>query len=255
MANSLNTITVDGVVYDAEQYAKDHPTVKANDELGKDAFLQLLVAQMKYQDPLDPQDNSEYVAELANFSSLEQMTNVNTKLEELATVINNIDTSVLVGQLSGMIGKAVNWTNTTTTPGSDGNSVTTTTTLAGMIKGITMSETANPMVIAEADGRTYKVAISDIINVFEVYDDPEAENQNSSEIEETSNTYTTAAQTSTNKSSQSTTTTSSTKTSSTKGNPTLMGAFTNASSSFSAPSDTATQKSGPTINGPFTYAI
>lgn len=45
-------------------------------DLGKDAFLQLLVTQMKYQDPLDPVDNSEMLAQLAQFSALEQMNNV-----------------------------------------------------------------------------------------------------------------------------------------------------------------------------------
>lgn len=46
--------------------------------LGKDAFLQLLVAQMKFQDPLNPSSNTEYVAQLATFSQLEQMQNLNT---------------------------------------------------------------------------------------------------------------------------------------------------------------------------------
>ena len=168
MANPLNTITVDGVTYDAEQYAKDHITTKANDELGKDAFLQLLVAQMKYQDPLDPQDNSEYIAELANFSSLEQMTNVNTKLEELATVINNIDTSVLVGQLSSMIGKGVNWNTTVTVPGEDGESTTKNETMTGVVRGVTLTDGGNPTIIAEIDGKGYKVSISDITSVYEL---------------------------------------------------------------------------------------
>mgnify|MGYP003297966215 CR=1 FL=1 len=44
--------------------------------LDKDAFLQLLVTQMKYQDPLDPSDNSEYIAQLATFSQLEEMQNM-----------------------------------------------------------------------------------------------------------------------------------------------------------------------------------
>ena len=106
MANSLNTITVDGVTYNAEAYAATQKTeAKKNDELGKDAFLQLLVAQLRNQDPLEPQDNSSYIAELAQFSSLEQMTNVVKNLEDMGKIVNNIDTSVLIGQLSGMIGK------------------------------------------------------------------------------------------------------------------------------------------------------
>lgn len=44
--------------------------------LDKDAFLQLLVAQMKYQDPLEPTDNTEYVSQLATFSELEEMQNL-----------------------------------------------------------------------------------------------------------------------------------------------------------------------------------
>lgn len=46
--------------------------------LGKDDFLQLLCTQMKYQDPLNPATDTEYVAQLAQFSSLEQMQNLNT---------------------------------------------------------------------------------------------------------------------------------------------------------------------------------
>ena len=98
MSSSFNTITVDGVTYDAAAYAATQKTeAKKNDDLGKDAFLQLLVTQLKNQDPLDPQDNSSYIAELAQFSSLEQMTNVVKNLEDLGKVVDNIDTSVLVG--------------------------------------------------------------------------------------------------------------------------------------------------------------
>lgn len=49
--------------------------------LDKDAFLQLLVAQMKYQDPLEPTDNTEYVSQLATFSELEEMQNLGSSMD------------------------------------------------------------------------------------------------------------------------------------------------------------------------------
>ena len=125
MANSLNTITVNGVTYDASTYSSSSAASSATSTstststssstaLNKDAFLQLLVTQMQYQDPLDPQDNSEYLSQLAQFSSLEQMTNVASALTGVSTLVNNIDTSLLVGQLSNMIGQNVQWTTTST---------------------------------------------------------------------------------------------------------------------------------------------
>ena len=49
--------------------------------LGKDDFLQLLVAQMKYQDPLEPTSNTEYISQYATFSELEQMQNMSGTME------------------------------------------------------------------------------------------------------------------------------------------------------------------------------
>lgn len=51
-------------------------TKTSNSSLDKDAFLQLLVAQMKYQDPLEPTSNTEYISQLATFSELEEMQNL-----------------------------------------------------------------------------------------------------------------------------------------------------------------------------------
>lgn len=51
-------------------------TREPNQELDKDAFLQLLVTQMKYQDPLNPMDNQQMMAQVAQFTALEQMKNV-----------------------------------------------------------------------------------------------------------------------------------------------------------------------------------
>lgn len=53
----------------------------SSSSLNKDAFLQLLVTQMKYQDPLEPTENTEYVSQLATFSELEEMQNMTGALD------------------------------------------------------------------------------------------------------------------------------------------------------------------------------
>ena len=53
-------------------------TKTSNSSLDKDAFLQLLVAQMQYQDPLEPTSNTEYMSQLAQFSTVEELQNINS---------------------------------------------------------------------------------------------------------------------------------------------------------------------------------
>ena len=174
MANAFNTITVDGVTYNAEAYAASNPTEKkANDDLGKDAFLQLLVTQLKNQDPLEPQDNSSYIAELAQFSSLEQMTNVVKNLEDLGKVVDNIDSSVHIGQLSGMIGKGVDWVETINEADEEGNPVSRSQAMSGVITGVTIVE-GNPAIRVAADGEIYSVDIANIGHVYDIEPEPEA---------------------------------------------------------------------------------
>lgn len=168
MANALNTITVDGVTQSLENYqaSKSQATNGDNSTLGKDAFLQLLVTQMKYQDPLDPQDNGEYLAQLAQFSALEQMTNVAEGLGDVSKLVSNIDTSVLVGQLSNMIGKDVQWIKESTSTDENGKSVTSKETFEGKVTGVSISD-GSPTIIAESGGKTYQVAIANVSRIGE----------------------------------------------------------------------------------------
>lgn len=73
----------DGKIVDPTASANSLSTTnkKSNSSLDKEAFLQLLVAQMKYQDPLEPTSNTEYIAQFATFSELEQMQNMSATLE------------------------------------------------------------------------------------------------------------------------------------------------------------------------------
>lgn len=59
---------------------KSSAAEKSTSGLGKEAFLQLLVAQMQYQDPLEPMDNTEYISQLATFSQLEAIQNMTDKV-------------------------------------------------------------------------------------------------------------------------------------------------------------------------------
>jgi flagellar basal-body rod modification protein FlgD len=69
--------------------------------LGRDAFLKLLVAQLKHQDPLKPQDNAQFVAELAQFSSLEQAMGMNDRLDLLSMQSQGLQNS----QVVALVGK------------------------------------------------------------------------------------------------------------------------------------------------------
>ncbi len=60
---------------------KPSQAVRSGDSLGKDDFLKLLLIQLQNQDPSNPVDDREFIAQMATFSSLEQMTNMNKTLE------------------------------------------------------------------------------------------------------------------------------------------------------------------------------
>lgn len=56
-------------------------------DLGQDAFLRLLTTQLQNQDPTKPQDNGEFIAQLATFSQLEKLTTISAKLDQIGTAL------------------------------------------------------------------------------------------------------------------------------------------------------------------------
>lgn len=121
-----------------ESTAKDRT---GTSELGKDAFLQLLVAQMRYQDPLNPTSDTEYISQLAQFSQLEQ-------LQNLAATNENT-------QMLSMIGKEVG----VSVENADG----TLTLKEGTVSGVTVS---GGKAYIEVDGNLY-----DTEHLVQVYKD------------------------------------------------------------------------------------
>jgi flagellar basal-body rod modification protein FlgD len=73
-------------------------STSSSSDLDKDAFLQLLVTQMQNQNPLDPMDSTEFVSQLATFSSLEQMTTMNENMTSLISQQTFSNTASMLGK-------------------------------------------------------------------------------------------------------------------------------------------------------------
>jgi flagellar basal-body rod modification protein FlgD len=68
-------------------------TSKTADPLGRDAFLNLLVTQLQHQDPLQPQADGAFLAQLAQFSSLEQLQGIQDQLAQMKALMEAVKTS------------------------------------------------------------------------------------------------------------------------------------------------------------------
>jgi flagellar basal-body rod modification protein FlgD len=115
----------------------------ADNLLGKDDFLRLFVTQMKYQNPLNPMDNTEFTAQLAQFSSLEQLTNINSQLTDLLSYQNSLHNTLT----ASFIGKNVKFS------GDQAG--------AGTVTGISFENNATYLII---DGQT-KISLGDITEI------------------------------------------------------------------------------------------
>ena len=118
-------------------YSQATQTVDRNDQMGKEVFMQLLVAQMRYQDPSNPMDSGQMMAQTATFTQVE-------KLEELATQ----NAAMLVLQEASTAGAMVGRTATYTD--SDGSKVT------GKISAVRLAQ-ANQEAVAVIGGKDVPV--------------------------------------------------------------------------------------------------
>src|SRR3954449_4971913 len=116
MAIDPTTSSTSTTATDAANKAKADKNV-----LGKDDFLKLMVAQMKNQDPMNPSDDKDNIAQMAQFSSLEQITNLANATQELANRMS-------LTQNVGLIGHNVTYA------GADG------TTVSGTVDGLSLDK-------------------------------------------------------------------------------------------------------------------
>ncbi|HEX3031763.1 MAG TPA: flagellar hook capping FlgD N-terminal domain-containing protein [Bacillota bacterium] len=151
--NSNNIKAVDLSQYQYQGNVKPSAT---GSELGKDAFLELLVTQLRYQDPLSPTDNKEFIAQMAQFTSLEQMQNMTQGFSGL--------------QAAGMLGKTVR----AEVKDSTGSGLTR--TVAGMV-------TATQVV----SGKTKLVVNGELVDLTDVKEVAQTETARSSDIVQMSN--------------------------------------------------------------------
>lgn len=137
-------------------------TDKDKSILGKDDFLKILITELKYQDPLEPMDSKESIAQMASFSALEQMQNLNKGFENMASSITNqLIPSIMLQQASSMIGKEVAYVNPELNEDTPEDQVV----LTGQVGSVAMFEGRPVYVIGK-----HKVELSDIVEMGQAPD-------------------------------------------------------------------------------------
>lgn len=137
---AVDAIVKDGVIQETLSQSSVQKTTSSKNGMDKDAFLQLLVAQMKYQDPLEPTSNTEYIAQYATFSQVEQMQNMAQTME--------------LSRAASMVGKLV----TVETTDSAGD----TKQIQGVVEYVVYE---NNKAYVSIDGETY--SIDDVVAVVD----------------------------------------------------------------------------------------
>lgn len=147
MVNSVNS---------ASSSSNTSNTTDKTKSLGKEDFLKLLVAQMENQDPMNPVDNTQSIAELAQFSSLEQMNNIASSIDTLNTSLSNYMQQSALTQGAAMIGKHVSGVAT------DGK-----TLIEGKVEAVQWLDGDPKLQVRKSDGSLVDLEISLITSLKE----------------------------------------------------------------------------------------
>jgi flagellar basal-body rod modification protein FlgD len=123
------TTPIDGASATGASSATQQPAGK---ELDKDAFLKLLVAQLRYQDPSSPADGTAFLAQTAQFTQVERLDDVSKAMQQM------LSAQLMLGA-SNLVGKTVSYT------GSDGRSAT------GVVASATFSGSSPTLRVGNTD--------------------------------------------------------------------------------------------------------
>ena len=126
----------------AASQTTDTTDKKETNSLGQDAFLKILIAQLKYQDPMEPQKDAEFIGQMAQFSSLEQLTQLNKTMTNFAGDGGNAS---LAGS-AHLLGTEVSWAS-----GEDSG--------VGVVQAISMK---NGEILVELEDGATKIPLSAI---------------------------------------------------------------------------------------------
>ena len=118
-------------------------TKDASKTLGKDDFLKILITQLQHQDPSQPLEDKEFIAQMAQFTSLEQLSNMNTEMKALRQTM---------GLSPAFIGKDISWSKTD----SLGNTVVN----SGLVTGLTYKDGIQYATVGEEE-----VSLDQIVKV------------------------------------------------------------------------------------------
>jgi flagellar basal-body rod modification protein FlgD len=116
---------------------------RGSKQLGKDDFLKILITQLQNQDPLQPLEDKEFIAQMAQFSSVEQLSNISTEISLMRQSLASV---------SGLIGKQISWIDTSS-EGSDNIK-------SGIVESISMKDSKQYAVV---DGES--IELKDVVGI------------------------------------------------------------------------------------------
>ena len=109
----MSSVGLDAILANQGVVETSTSTSASSDDMGMDTFLNLLVAQLQYQDPLNPVENTDFTAQLAQFSSLEALTDMKGSMDQISYLqgsLNNMQALSFIGKEVSAQGNIIHYT-------------------------------------------------------------------------------------------------------------------------------------------------